>query len=303
MTHELIKKQCNVFCISRTDIARIQGIHLIKGDICDLNFWIEFLGQVDLIYHLAGNTSIQKAEISPIESLTSTILPINHIINASKILRKIPKVVFTSTATVYGVVEKYPVLESFETKPLTMYDLHKTFAEKYLEMASKLGFIDATTLRLTNVYGPSIAQSSSRDRGVINNCVEKALKSENLVIYGDGNYLRDYIYISDVINALLFAGYSEGLNGQIFNIGSGVGVTLADMFQLIVSRVTSISKKNIRIDQLPWPENTTLIQKRNFVANIEKFKRYTKWKPLVNIEKGVDSLVSKLINDKYYETY
>ena len=120
-------------------------------------------------------------------------------------------------------------------------------------------------------------------------------------MYGDGNYLRDYIYISDVINALLIAGSYEGLNGQIFNIGYGAGVTLADIFQLIVSQVESRSKISIKIDQMPWPENTALTDKRNFVANIEKFQTYTRWKPLMEIEKGVDLLISAVINEHSYE--
>jgi len=283
------------------DMPIIEGVRSIKADICNLNFWLEFIGQVDLVFHLAGNTSISEAEKSPIDNLISTISPISHIVNASKILKRKPKVIFTSTATVYGMVSKMPVSESFETKPLTIYDLHKTFAEQYLQMANSLGLLNVTSLRLANVYGPSINPSSSLDRGVINRCVEKALKGENLTMYGDGNYLRDYIYISDVINALLIAGSYEGLNGQIFNIGYGAGVTLADIFQLIVSQVESRSKISIKIDQMPWPENTALTDKRNFVANIEKFQTYTRWKPLMEIEKGVDLLISAVINENSYE--
>lgn len=283
------------------DMPIVEGVRSIKADICNLNFWLEFIGQVDLIFHLAGNTSISEAEKSPIDNLISTISPISHIINASKILKKKPKVVFTSTATVYGMVSNLPVSELFKTNSLTIYDLHKTFAEQYLEMANSLGVLNVTSLRLANVYGPSITRSSSGDRGVINRCVEKALKGENLTMYGDGNYVRDYIYISDVINALLIAGSNEGLNGQIFNIGYGAGVTLAEMFQLIVSQVQSRSKISIKIDQIPWPESTALTDKRNFVANIEKFRTYTQWKPLVEIEKGIELLISALINEGSYE--
>ena len=283
------------------DMPIIEGVRSIKADICNLNFWLEFIGQVDLVFHLAGNTSISEAENSPIDSLISTVLPIIHIINASKILKRKPKVVFTSTATVYGMVSNLPVSELFETKTLTIYDLHKTFAEQYLEMADSLGLLNVTSLRLANVYGPSITPSSSGDRGVINRCVEKALKGENLTMYGDGNYLRDYIYISDAINALLIAGSYEGLNGQIFNIGYGAGVSLADMFRLIASRVESRSKISIKIDQIPWPENIALTDKRNFVANIEKFRAYTQWTPLVEIEEGIELLISAMIKEHSYE--
>ena len=68
-----------------------------------------------------------------------------------------------------------------------------------------------------------------------------------------------------------------------------------------MSRVEARSKISIKIDQMPWPENTALTDKRNFVANIEKFQTYTRWKPLMEIEKGVDLLISAVINENSYE--
>ena len=291
LVDELVKHSCKVTRVSREELKPLANTKTIKADIRAANSWIEIVSQADIIYHLAGNTSVFEAAKNPAESLNSTLLPLNHLFRAVQEEKCKPRVVFASTATVYGLTPQRTVAETFEPAPITVYDLHKLFAERQLAFATQLGILDGVSLRLSNVYGPSTSESSSPDRGILNRVTAMALQGKNLAIYGDGNYLRDYVYISDVVNAFLIAGNSQHLGGQSFNIASGIGTTLKNVFTLLSEQVNLVSNQQIAIDYIPWPENVSPIELREFIANIDKFSTATGWKPLINLEQGISRLL------------
>ena len=96
-------------------------------------------------------------------------------------------------------------METKQPNPITTYDLHKFFAEQQLLVASSSNIIGAISLRLANVYGPSSTESLAQDRGILSKITRMSFELKNLQIYGNGEYLRDYIYIDDVVNAFLHA--------------------------------------------------------------------------------------------------
>jgi nucleoside-diphosphate-sugar epimerase len=245
---------------------------------------------------LSGNTSIYDAEKDPKESLISTLFPIIQLINASKKLSRIPRVIFSSTATVYGLTEVLPVLETKQPSPITVYDLHKFFAEQQLLVASSSNIIDAISLRLANVYGPSPTESLSQDRGILSKITKKRFALKNLQIYGNGDYLRDYIYIDDVVNAFLHASvmdYDILLNkNQIsLNVASGKGTPVKEVFELISREIEKITGIRGDIENVAWPEEVNEIEKRNYIGSIELIKSLTGWQPSVSLEEGIRLLV------------
>ena len=205
LTLELKKYSVKIIRISRKKITSIKGIEDWVLDLNYLDSWVKIVSEVDIIFHLSGNTSIYNAEQDPQESLLTTLLPVTHLIAASKKLCLMPKVVFASTVTVYGLTQKIPVSEFITPNPITTYDLHKLFAEQVLLMASKNNIISTSILRLANVYGPSISETMADDRGVLSKVTRKAFEGKDLKVYGDGNYIRDYVYIDDVVFAFLYA--------------------------------------------------------------------------------------------------
>ena len=296
LTRELEKYSLKIIRISRKQLTPKDGVEDWVLDLNKKSSWIKIVNRSDIIFHLSGNTSIYDAEKDPKESLISTLIPIIQLINASKKLSRIPRVIFSSTATVYGLTEVLPVLETKRPSPITVYDLHKFFAEQQLLVASSSNIIDAISLRLANVYGPSPTESLSQDRGILSKITKKRFALKNLQIYGNGDYLRDYIYIDDVVNAFLHASvmdYDILLNkNQIsLNVASGKGTPVKEVFELISREIEKITGVRGDIENVAWPEEVNEIEKRNYIGSIELIKSLTGWQPSVSLEEGIRLLV------------
>jgi len=296
LTRELEKYSLKIIRISRKQLTPKDGVEDWVLDLNKKSSWIKIVNRSDIIFHLSGNTSIYDAEKDPKESLISTLFPIIQLINASKKLSRIPRVIFSSTATVYGLTEVLPVLETKRPSPITVYDLHKFFAEQQLLVASSSNIIDAISLRLANVYGPSPTESLSQDRGILSKITKKRFALKNLQIYGNGDYLRDYIYIDDVVNAFLHASvmdYDILLNkNQIsLNVASGIGTPVKEVFELISREIEKITGIRGDIENVAWPEEVNEIEKRNYIGSIELIKSLTGWQPSVSLEEGIRLLV------------
>jgi nucleoside-diphosphate-sugar epimerase len=291
----LVKHSCNVIRVSRAELATLNKTITFKADVRELDTWVKIVAQADIIYHLAGGTSVFEAANNPAESLNSTLLPINHLIKAAKERQRRPRVVFASTATVYGLTPQCPVAESFEPNPITVYDQHKLFAEQQLALATQQGVLESVSLRLGNVYGPSTSVSSANDRGILNRVTAMALQGKDLMVYGDGNYLRDYVYITDVVNAFLFAGVCPKLGGEFFNVASGIGTTVKQAFEMAAIQAETLTSQPTAVSCTPWPPDFFSIETRGFTADIKKYVTATGWRPLISLEQGISQLASWFI--------
>jgi len=291
LTEALQKCSAHVIRVSRSELSPKSGMLDVQADICALSCWQDIVSRAEVIFHLAGNTSIYTAIKDPVESLNSTLLPINHLIAAAQKTGKTPRVVFASTATVYGLTDDLPVSEIQESNPITLYDLHKRFAEEQLALASQLGVLQSVSLRLANVYGPSLNASSAADRGVLNKVSKMALQQKDLQLFGDGRYIRDYVYIDDVVNAFLCAGASDKFTGHFFNVASGQGVTLEEAFQQVVEYSEKITGQKVGINKASWPENADAIEFRNFVGDVHSLKDAFNWQPEVSLSSGIQQML------------
>jgi len=293
LVNELLKLSCNVIRVSRKKLTDLQNTELIQGDIQSEKIWRDIVRRADIIYHLAGNTSVYTAAKNPIQSLKSTLLPVNHLVNVLRGSESKPRVIFSSSATVYGLTPKLPTSENFEPVPITIYDLHKLFAEQKLSFAARQGLLESISFRVSNVYGPS-GGMSAQDRGILNKVTACALKGKNLNVYGDGDYLRDYIYINDVIRALLIAGAKKGIQSGIYNLSTGNSVTIRSAFQMIASKISISPEKPININQVPWPNGVSEIEFRNYISDIGSISSKLGWRPEVTLESGIESMIKKL---------
>ena len=291
LVDQLVNYSVRVIRVSRQKLKPKTGVDDVISDLTSLNCWVKILNGVDIIFHLASNTSIYEAEKNPKDSLNSNVLPIEQLILASTKINRIPKVIFASTATVYGMKAVFPVKENDETKPITVYDLHKKFAEQKLLDAANKNIINLVILRLANVYGPSLIESKSNDRGILSKITKMKFEGKQIHVYGNGAYLRDYIYIDDVINAFLIVSIIK-TDSNVFNVASGIGTTINTVFNLISSKVERYVHVNSSVKNLEWPKGTAEIEKRNFIGSIELLKSETKWKPQVSLEEGINLLVS-----------
>lgn len=293
-------KKCKVKKIIRIGRNKLKPIENIEDWILDLNdykSWIKIVRQSDIIFHLSGNTSIIFAERDPRKTLISEVLPITNLVEAAKELNRNPRVIYTSTATVYGLAEDFPISEDQIPAPITCYDSNKLSAEQQLRIAGNKNLIEPVSLRLANVYGPSFSESSAVDRGVLSRIVRLSFENKTIKIFGSGDYIRDYVYIDDVIRALLYASifnYKDIKKNSetVFNVASGKGIPIKEVFFLIAKKVEKITGFNLKIENVSWPEGISQIEKRNFIGSSERLKSLTGWTAKTSIEEGVAKLVN-----------
>jgi UDP-glucose 4-epimerase len=295
LVNKLTDSGCNVIRSSRRDTITNGDSEFVMAELDSLDFWLNIVEKSDVIIHLAGNTSINVANDNPALDLNSSVVPIYRLIEACKILRKRPRVVFASTVTAYGFTDNLPVSEATAENPESFYDLHKFFVERQLVLATKLNICDGVSLRLANVYGPSSANSSANDRGILNKIIGLALAGDIVSLYGSGNYIRDYIYIDDVVDAFILASISSKSAGEVFNVGSGVGTSVRDAFNAVTQEVYRQTNKIIEMKDVPWPENSPKIDMRNFTASIKKAHTCLGWSPKVSLQTGIATTVKSII--------
>ena len=206
-----------------------------------------------------------------------------------------PRVVYASTARVYGFIGTLPAAEDSDAKPVTPFGLHNLFTEQLLELASSQGMLEGISLRLGNVYGPSPCGSSADARNVLNKMARLAVQGSDLPLYGDGNYLRDYVYVDDVVRAFLMAGAEPGMAGQSFNVASGRGVTVRDAFHLIAERAERATGRRSRVCEAPWPDDQASIECRSFTANLDRISSACGWRPTMSLTDGIDRLIASVM--------
>ncbi|MEA9598554.1 NAD-dependent epimerase/dehydratase family protein [Polynucleobacter sp. AP-Sanab-80-C2] len=282
----------NAIQVSSRKLPSEKYFRVLQGDVCTLDFWLDNLPKIDTVYHFAGNTSVAYAESHALECLSSAIQPIDHLILAANILKKKVRVIFSSTATVYGLTTELPVDESTVPRPITNYDLYKLFSEEKLALAHRQGIIESISVRLSNVYGPSPSMGQVDGRGVLNKAAMIAIESKSLSVYGTGKYIRDYVYIDDVIRAFMKLEARSVSSGLTLNVGSGKGIALYDAFKLISDCIKEILDETVNLKLIDWPNNSQEIDRRNYVANIDLIKSVCGWEPKIDIKEGVNLLLN-----------
>ncbi len=259
----------------------------IQADLSRDNGWVEWLSGVDVVYHLAGQTSAYIAEDNPQDDWTANVLPLVNLCQACKEISVNPIVVFASTATVIGLSERLPVNESHPEVPITIYDIHKLLAEKLLFLYTRMGCLQGCALRLANVYGPGNA-SGSQDRGVVNKLIQMALGGLNLRIFGKGENIRDYVYIDDVVEAFLLAAVNHKQTaGRPFFIGSGRGYTLNDAIHAIACAAANFTGKKVIVENAEAPSALLGIERRDFIADVSAFSAMCGWSPRRELHEGL----------------
>jgi len=288
---------CDLICLQTGDRkfdvapdskARI-AVH--KGDIRSPAIWDDLWEDTDIAFHLAAQTSSRFANQNPIEDMELNLVPVVRFIDTCQKRGIRPDIIFSGTVTQTGLTTNFPVDERRRDLPITTYDISKLASEKYLQYYGMAMGGRSATLRLANVYGPG-GRSGSSDRGILNMMVINALSGKELTVYGKGDYIRDYVFIGDVVSAFLTAGaYMHVINGQYYVIGSGKGHSIKEMAETVRDLVAKIADKHVQIAHVPIPSDLSEIELRHFVADIRKFSIASGWKPKFSLQKGVSSTI------------
>jgi UDP-glucose 4-epimerase len=288
---------CEITRVSRKSLQRIDGIRDIKSDILNQRLWSDIVDTSEVIFHLAGNTSNGIATKDPVTNLKTTVESVKYLLSANAKKKSPARIVYASTATVYGLTNNLPVSEIEPTKPISVYDEHKVLAENEILSYSKDSKSSNVILRLANVYGFSSIKSGSHERGILNQVCGRAIAGKTIELFGDGNYIRDYIHLDDVVRAFTLGGTSEIHGCETINVGSGNGLTLREAFEKIVTNVESLTGRKSEIMFVPFPKIANQIDQRNFVANISRGAQTLGWRPEISFEIGINQMIIGLINE------
>tara|TARA_B100001109_G_scaffold230506_1_gene207048 strand:+ start:848 stop:1729 length:882 start_codon:yes stop_codon:yes gene_type:complete len=224
---------------------------------------------LDCIFHMAADISVQYSIESPFESYSNNINSLFNVLEFAK-RYKIGKVVFSSSASVYGVTDKV-CLETDATDPLNAYALSKLNGEQIMKMYHDLYGINTVSLRYFNVYGPR--QSNTGQYAPVVGIFQKQKESNGaLTIVGDGKQTRDFVHVSDVVSANMLVA-DRDVNG-VYNVGTGVEYSVNQIADLISD------------DQVYIPARVG--EARRSVADISKIKSIG-WRPNVKLEEWIGS--------------
>jgi len=297
LVRALLNYDVKILCLSKGE-NKLNFSHKIENlneDIVSFEQWEHLIKNVDVLFHFAAQTSLYDIGKHPTQSIIHNILPVSRIIEAAQKSKNKIRVIFPSTASIYGLGERNPISENFLANPLTYYDLHKYFVEQLLIFSANKNFIETVCFRLSNVYGYSPGIESSPDRGVLNKSILKALNGDNLEIYGDGDFYRDFIYIDDVVSAFMTSAVVRLDAGQFFNLSSGESRTLKNAFETIINKAKKKTLSKSILVNHDWPIDSDQIEKRNYLANINKFSKLSGWKPRIKFDEGVELTLNNFL--------
>jgi UDP-glucuronate decarboxylase len=203
---------------SKPDLIHTSAILGIEDRVCQRIFE-RF--KFEAVIHLAAQTNVVESEKDPYADAQANILGLINILHLSRIYG-VRRFVFSSSAAVYGDNPQIPLGEESQRQPKSAYGLSKLVGEMYCRQWWKLYELATVCLRLSNVYGPG--QSTCGEGGVVTNFLNKALKGQELVIYGDGSQTRDFIYVKDVAEAIYQATHSD-ITG-VYNVSSNTRISI-----------------------------------------------------------------------------
>lgn len=239
--------ECEITCFSRhaatlqEDFPRAK---FIEGTY-DASFDFDRITQTqDCVYHLISTTYPATSNKNIQREISDNIVTAVNFLDAC-IKNKVKKVIFISSGgTVYGKTFTVPIKENTVTNPINSYGIQKLTIEKLLYLYNYMYNLDYRIIRLANPYGPY--QRVHSGLGVISIFINKAINNEAIQVFGDGEIVRDYIYIDDVINGIINITSYNG-SERIFNLGSGKGVSINE----IVDEIEHVLNRALTVEHVP----------------------------------------------------
>jgi len=254
----------------------LSEVELVLGDVRDPEVTARAVSGVDAVLHLAALVDVEESIRFP-ELYTEVNLV--GTLNLVKASRRVDSFVFSSSASVYGDPVRVPIPETHPLSPKSPYAASKAAAELYIKTYSNIYGFRYVILRLFNVYGPRQSRGYS---GVVAEFIRRALRGEPPVIYGDGEQTRDFIYVSDVVKAIVSSLRSK-VSG-VYNVGSGTPTKILDLAYTVL-RITGA--ENLR----PEFRETRPGDVKHSVADISKANRELGFRPSTSLEAGLRVLV------------
>ncbi len=256
---------------SRSEVEYFSGDFLSPQDV------EAALHGIDVCFHLISTTIASTSNANPVYDVQTNLLGTLQLLQAA-VKNGVRRIVFVSSGgTIYGVPKSIPITEEHGTNPTSSYGITKLAIEKYLHLYRILHGLEYVTLRLANPYG--VGQKTDAQQGAIAVFLGRALRGEEISIWGDGSVIRDYIYVDDAINAMVRAANVDVDGGCVLNIGAGVGYSLNEILA-VIEKVTG------RKTNRKYAEGRTYDVPAN-VLDVSAANALMDWTPKISLEEGV----------------
>jgi len=269
--------------LSAGDPSRLdRRVLFTRGDVKDIPKLWTLLQGVDCVYHLAARVSVPESILYPRDyndvNVGGTVSVMEAMRDAG-----VKRVVLASSGAVYGEQEFQPIKESQRPNPQSPYAVSKIAAEHYVLTIGALWGMETVILRIFNAYGPGQIIPASHPP-VIPQFLKQATSGGSIVVFGDGNQTRDFVYIDDVVNALVAAATAEGVNRLIINVGSGEETSINEL----VKKVARVTGREIS----PIYSSAQSGGVSRLVADIGLAREKLGFRPKVDLDRGLELTLS-----------
>lgn len=257
-----------------------EAVEIIEGDVGDYDTVTTAMQAVDAVYHEAAIASVPETIDAPLASERVNYRGTLHVLEAARHAR-VKRVVFASSAAVYGDLPELPKHENMPVKPLSPYAVDKLASEHACQIYTRLHGLETVSLRYFNVFGPR-QDPSSPYSGVISIFSDHLKQGKQPTIYGDGEQTRDFVFVSDVVEANIRAGTSTAAAGRAINVANGGKLSINELLKTIC-----------QIKGEPFAPEYQLARQgdiRHSRADISSAREYLDWRPTVGFEAGLRRL-------------
>jgi UDP-glucose 4-epimerase len=258
-----------------------ERLEVVEADVRNAWQMRDLAGGCEVIFHEAAIVSVPYSVEHPQETHDVNLQGTLNVLEAAR-HAKTRRLVFASSAAVYGDAPGLPKHEAMLPTPIAPYGLEKLTSEHYLAIFARLYDVETVSLRYFNVFGPRQDPSSAYS-GVISIFSDRARRGEPLTIFGDGLACRDFVYVDDIVQANLLAATTPGISGRAFNVARGEKTTLlelAGMVGRIVGRELRVKHEASRAGDVP-----------ESVADISRAREQLGYAPTLTVEEGLRRLL------------
>jgi dTDP-glucose 4,6-dehydratase len=299
LAEKLVEDGCEVYGVVRRVANRnlgvigkiLKDVTLISGDIADYVSVRNAVRNVtpDVVVHLAALTPVRDSFERPFEYAQANFVGTMNVAHA---MLELPdpqtrKLVAASTAEVYGLQKEEPLKEALALRPTSPYAVSKAAADMYLQMMSRTYSLNVTVVRPTNSYGRKFDTSF-----IIEYLVTHMLKGEKVYV-GAPDSVRDYMYVDDHVNAYMLAIKSAKANGQVYNVGTGIGISNKKLAEMIAEEIGH-DKRKMKFGQYPpgYPYRPLISDQPSIVLDATKIRKALNWSPKTSLNEGIKKVTS-----------
>lgn len=263
-----------------TDILH-PSITFTQGDVDDIPLLWSLLRDVDCVYHLAARVSVAQSVLHPRDY---NRVNVGGTVSLMEAMRDtgVRRVVFASSGAIYGRLTTQPVHENDPPLPVSPYAVSKWAAEQYIHTIGQLWEIETVALRIFNAYGPNQSLPISHPP-VVPRFLQQVLTGGSVVIFGKGTQTRDFVYVTDVVEAMVTAAQAQSVNRQIINIGSGKEISIDQ----IVNQIEQVTGK--KAHRLYNTDHVSGVPR--LVADISRAQSLLGFRPLVDFATGLKRIL------------